>query len=304
MKFAPISTPLYRRLQTLAALVAALIFFACLGLFVWCLFHVWTYPFLAVYLAWILVLDKAPEVCGRRSKWWRTMTIWKWLRNYFPCKLHKTAELDPSKKYIMCYHPHGVISVGLWISFGTEANGVSELFPGITIYPLTIVQNFLIPFWRDFLLLHGLCSVSRKSCDYILSQNDDIKRKGSTSKSEHKLWRSKSKNKKNKKRAHVRPLSIVDNDDPSAVLPDGKAILIVPGGAREALEAKEGTMQLTLNKRKGFVKVALTHGASLVPVLGFGENDIFQQVDNKDGSILRAFQHIFLKFIGIAPCIP
>lgn len=46
-------------------------------------------------------------------------------------------------------------------------------------------------------------------------------------------------------------------------------------------------MDLVLNSRKGFIKIALTQGASLVPVLGFGENDIFDRVDNPNFSILH-----------------
>jgi len=55
----------------------------------------------------------------------------------------------------------------------------------------------------------------------------------------------------------------------------GESLVLVPGGAREALSAHPGTMKLLLQKRRGFVRLALEHGVPLVPVLGFGENDIF-----------------------------
>ena len=42
----------------------------------------------------------------------------------------------------------------------------------------------------------------------------------------------------------------------------------------------EGTMDLVLLHRKGFVKMALQTGAHLVPVLSFGENDLFTLVKN------------------------
>jgi 2-acylglycerol O-acyltransferase 2 len=43
--------------------------------------------------------------------------------------------------------------------------------------------------------------------------------------------------------------------------------------------------------------------ASLVPVFSFGETDLYDQVDNPEGSFLRKFQERFRKIIGIAPVI-
>ena len=55
----------------------------------------------------------------------------------------------------------------------------------------------------------------------------------------------------------------------------GASIMIVVGGARESLETRPGRADLVLGNRKGFVKVALRNGASLVPVFSLGENDVF-----------------------------
>ena len=38
----------------------------------------------------------------------RDMRIWKYLANYFPVQLIKTAELDSNKTYLMGCHPHGL----------------------------------------------------------------------------------------------------------------------------------------------------------------------------------------------------
>ncbi|KAH8885149.1 DAGAT-domain-containing protein [Thozetella sp. PMI_491] len=58
----------------------------------------------------------------------------------------------------------------------------------------------------------------------------------------------------------------------------GRAVTIVVGGARESLEAQPGTLHLILKERKGFIKLAIRTGADLVPVLAFGENDLYDQV--------------------------
>mmetsp|Transcript_43174 Transcript_43174/g.100688 ORF Transcript_43174/g.100688 Transcript_43174/m.100688 type:complete len:434 (-) Transcript_43174:13-1314(-) len=55
----------------------------------------------------------------------------------------------------------------------------------------------------------------------------------------------------------------------------GASVMIVIGGARESLETAPGTNKLILGNRKGFVKMALRTGASLVPVYSFGETDLF-----------------------------
>lgn len=46
----------------------------------------------------------------------------------------------------------------------------------------------------------------------------------------------------------------------------GSAIVIVVGGATESLAAVPGTADLTLKRRMGFIKLAVTEGADLVPV--------------------------------------
>ena len=53
----------------------------------------------------------------------------------------------------------------------------------------------------------------------------------------------------------------------------GASVAIVVGGAAEALDARPGWAVLTLARRKGFVKMALKTGASLVPVFAFGEGE-------------------------------
>lgn len=44
--------------------------------------------------------------------------------------LVKTADLDPDKAYVFGFHPHGVISLSAFCTFGTEALDFSKVFPG------------------------------------------------------------------------------------------------------------------------------------------------------------------------------
>ncbi|KAI8897136.1 diacylglycerol acyltransferase [Globomyces pollinis-pini] len=70
----------------------------------------------------------------------------------------------------------------------------------------------------------------------------------------------------------------------------GHSVMIVPGGAQETGNAHPGTNDLLIKKRLGFVRMALRNGASLVPVFGFGDNDLWNQVANPPGSTLRKLQ--------------
>lgn len=54
-----------------------------------------------------------------------------------------------------------------------------------------------------------------------------------------------------------------------------ESLVLIPGGASEALHAHAKQMKFTILKRKGFIKLALETRASIVPVIGFGENDVF-----------------------------
>ncbi|ETN69683.1 diacylglycerol acyltransferase [Necator americanus] len=98
----------------------------------------------------------------------------------------------------------------------------------------------------------------------------------------------------------------------------GRAVVIVIGGAEEALDAHPGYHMLTLKSRKGFIKEAVKTGAYLVPVYSFGENEVFEQVrfrnvsywltqlqslrvfqvENPKGSAVRRFQSWVKRFGG------
>jgi len=56
-----------------------------------------------------------------------------------------------------------------------------------------------------------------------------------------------------------------------------------------------------LKRRYGFIKLAIRYGASLVPVIAFGENDIWNQVKNPEGSYVRKFQKLFQKMLTFTP---
>lgn len=81
----------------------------------------------------------------------------------------------------------------------------------------------------------------------------------------------------------------------------GNSIALVLGGAKESLDARPSHEYiLTLKNRKGFIKVGLVNGASLVPIFSFGENDLYDQISNPRGSRLRRIQLKIQKRLGVA----
>ena len=255
--FAPFSIPLQRRLQTLVVLGHTLsipllittFFFLCSIPLLW--------PIILPYV--IYVLFSSAGTSGDltyRSNFLRASPVWSLFASYFPARLHRSAALSPTRKYIFGYHPHGIISHGAFASFATEALGFSQLFPGITNTLLTLDTNFRMPFYREYVLLMGLKSVSRESCENLLSKGG-VNGEGM-----------------------------------------GRAITIVVGGARESLDSQPRSLRLILKRRKGFVKLAIRTGADLVPVLAFGENELYQQVQPEHHPIIHKVQLIVKKVLG------
>ncbi len=79
------------------------------------------------------------------------------------------------------------------------------------------------------------------------------------------------------------------------------AVVLVPGGASEAAyTGQTNEIRLVLNKRKGFIKMALQHGVDLVPSFSFGETSIFQQYK---GALIDAYQKLVKKYLGFIPVI-
>ncbi|KAI9099844.1 diacylglycerol acyltransferase-domain-containing protein [Phlyctochytrium arcticum] len=70
----------------------------------------------------------------------------------------------------------------------------------------------------------------------------------------------------------------------------GRGVMVVLGGADEALLAYPGTNDIILEKRKGFVKLAIQTGAHLVPVFTFGESDIYYQISDQNFPSIRRIQ--------------
>ncbi|XP_007940490.1 2-acylglycerol O-acyltransferase 2-B-like [Orycteropus afer afer] len=250
------SSSLSQALQVVAVLQWVFSFLAlaqvCLALLLFALTgQAWSLAVL--YLVWLYRDRDTPRTGGRRSAWVRNWAAWRLFRDYFPISLVKTTELDPSRNYLFGFHPHGVLVIGAFSNFCTEATGFSRLFPGLRPHLLMLPCWFRFPIFRDYIMCSGLVSSDKASASYLLSRPGG-----------------------------------------------GQVAVLAVGGPLEALEAKPGALSLRLRNQKGFAKLALEHGASLVPVFSFGENELFQQVPNPPGSGLRAAQEALQSLLRVA----
>ncbi|GMM46435.1 diacylglycerol O-acyltransferase [Pichia kluyveri] len=259
----------------------SILLFLITYIFLWKYKLLW--PLLIYYTIFHYFRDKSPvngNVWYKRNESFRNLFIWNYLIDYFPIKFHKLSDLSPTfnnneneqnerigPNYIFGYHPHGIIATGVSNGFTNNANNNwNKLFPGIKCFVTTLINQFQIPFYRDYLMALGVTTVVKKNLKILLNK--------------------------------------------------GASIVIVIGGAKEALLAKPGNNSIILNKRKGFIKLALESlnesndnfkfGISIVPVYAFGENNIYNVYytgdddeknnigDNKFKKVVYKFQ-MFLK---------
>ncbi|XP_037696627.1 2-acylglycerol O-acyltransferase 2 isoform X2 [Choloepus didactylus] len=256
VKFAPLAVPWERRLQTFTVLLFVFSLLVlpliCIAIFIGLLFtRFWVFSVL--YATWYYLDWEKPAQGGRKVMAVRRWFMWKYMKDYFPVSLVKTAELDPSQNYLAGFHPHGILAFGVFTTLCTESTSFPSLFSGIRPRVMMLNLWFRVPFLREYLMAGGLITADKESAAYVLNKKEG-----------------------------------------------GNLLGIIIGGAREALDARPGAYTLLLQNRKGFVRLALMHGAALVPTFSFGENEVFDQVKNSPGSWLRSVQNQLQKVMRIS----
>ncbi|KAG7193124.1 diacylglycerol O-acyltransferase 1 [Scheffersomyces spartinae] len=356
LNIAPLNTPLQNRLETFAVMwhcVSIPSFIILFLILLWLGWVVWLGVIIPYYIWWYgfdLHTPTNGKVVYRTRDWMRNLIIWKWFIDYFPIRVMKTVDLEPTfsnvlvqdddlpddeedlvseflttiidrlfmklglhkrlnlldrrrssvslssssnkiykrvttgPRYIFCYHPHGVISMGVMGMFATNAvrnepfqpparflkplfhdpSKYKRLFPGIgQVFPLTLTTQFTLPFYRDYLLSLGLTSASANNIKSLINNGDNSVCLVVGGAKE----------------------SLLNN----MVAPKYRIGKGYKGGIDSSTESKDNKkkseIKLVLQKRKGFVKLAIELGnVALVPVFAFGEADIYKLNTPKPGS--------------------
>jgi len=63
------------------------------------------------------------------------------------------------------------------------------------------------------------------------------------------------------------------------VLEEGMSLSLTPGGMRELLYIKSGEITTLLSRRRGIFKMALETGTPLVPIISYGEDELYSQIN-------------------------
>lgn len=79
IRFAPLNVPMFRRRQTVGVLLFVMMLPLSFALFVGFLYYTTTRPLVYAYLAYVLLDTRGAEGGARRSEFFRSLVIWKWM---------------------------------------------------------------------------------------------------------------------------------------------------------------------------------------------------------------------------------
>ncbi|KAJ6664774.1 hypothetical protein lerEdw1_005746 [Lerista edwardsae] len=246
----------------------------CIAIFVGLLFtRFWLVSVL--YAVWWTLDWETPSRGGRKIHWIRNGVVWRYMKDYFPITTQTPNSGESLKKITLCDKRRTCLVKTAELDpaknyiFGFHPHGV--LVAGAFLNFCTEATGFsaLFPGLTPYLMMLTLWFRVPFFRDYLLSGG----------------------------------LVTSEKESASYILrkPGGGNVLtIVVGGAQEALDARPGAFKLLLANRKGFVRLAIEHGAPLVPVFSFGENELFDQVENPKGSWLRWTQERLQRIMKIS----
>ncbi|ODQ47005.1 hypothetical protein PICMEDRAFT_33384 [Pichia membranifaciens NRRL Y-2026] len=176
----PLVIPTHRRVETFAALIhcSSMLLLPCLYFFLWTREAFW--PFLITYTIFSYILDDTQSMGNsiyRTSSWFKKQFIFRKFVDYFPRFLDKEEKIGP--RYLFTAHPHGVISFGITAALLPShtlksSKSFRSLFPGISVHLLTLPTQFLIPFYRDYIMALGVGLVTKAGITSILRRNHSV----------------------------------------------------------------------------------------------------------------------------------
>ncbi|KAG7384006.1 hypothetical protein PHYBOEH_009670 [Phytophthora boehmeriae] len=205
-------------------------------------YFIWSWPVVALFyylyknglgyvVVAILVLYVPPffngvHKTGQGNEWGivRTSSLWGMMNKVLRTKIIREQPLDPTKKYVFGFHPHGILVLSRLAICGGNFENV---IPDITYRILGASAMYFVPLGREFCLWMGGVDASRSTADKVFKE--------------------------------------------------GNSVVVYPGGTAEIFRTDPYSTetQLVLQERLGFIKLAMSHGADLVPTFVFGEKWLY-----------------------------
>lgn len=93
----------------------------------------------------------------------------------------------------------------------------------------------------------------------------------------------------------------IDKNTFHSLLAAGNSVCLIPGGVSECMVMQKGQEVMYLRKRTGFVRIALNHGAHLLPVFAFGQSDLYSWWRPGPPFIPQSLVEAIRKRIGFMP---
>lgn len=159
------------------------------------------------------------------------------LRKSFP--IYYSNNFEHNKKYIYCFHPHGLFTLSHYLHIGTKFTDWKD--KNIKGTALNIL--WWLPFGKEI----------TEKYNFVKSNYDDMKN----------------------------------------VLNNNQSLSVTLGGVKEMPLSRDNKITLNIYKKRGIFKMALETGTPLVPVIVYGENEIYKISEN---CVLSYINNLVLKY--------
>lgn len=104
---------------------------------------------------------------GRPWHWVRRLKLWRLGHEYMGLRMLREAVLNPARKYVFGYHPHGILILSRLSVYG---NVWEEMFPGIETRVLGASPIFWWPGSREVSLALGAVDASNRVAAKVLKE--------------------------------------------------------------------------------------------------------------------------------------
>jgi len=182
-------------------------------------------------------------------------------------KLGKESCYSPNRKYMFGFHPHGILFLGP----STIVFNMERYFPGVQCHHLMSSSSFIAPIFRQFCMWIGGIPVTKEAAREATMQGSSLSLvPGGLA--EMLLSDPRPRKLEEAELKHA----IICGETPLK-LSSSSSFASTPRPEVDNSRPRK-TVALYMQRRKGFIKLAIQLGLDLVPVFTFGELENYHQM--------------------------